>query len=458
MVGFTGISLLIKGTMLLMNLHRILIVVITALILVTFGCSNEVESKESEVSSDEIHPTDIAIDSITPVITDGHGIPYDILLRGGAPHSTSSILVGDVLGDGTTQLLVSEPLASKVVWIQNMEEHMTFTDGLNEPVRAQAVDIDGDLDKDILVADIGILLPSNDKSGRVVVLRNNGNFQFEPITILDGVGRVACAEGSDLDSDGDMDISVCVFGNEEGKIIWLEQKENFVFEEHLLDSRPGAIHAFPFDPDSDGDVDIAVSLSQDSEEIMIFRNDGYGNFEKEVIFKAPDTYYGMSGIQLSDLDRDGDTDILMTNGDIHDFDLPQKTDPYAYYGVSWFENDGQGKFDNHHEITRHWGAYSVRTADLDHDEDLDLVLVGLQMDRYWPEFQRQDMIWLENDGEENFTSHNVYLDVPLLIAVEVVDIDNDGIPEIFTGTHDYMGGSAGERLVMFNIDMSETGE
>ena len=80
------------------------------------------------------------------------------------------------------------------------------------------------------------------------------------------------------------------------------------------------------------------------------------------------------------------------------------------------------------------------------------------MDRYWPEFQRQDMIWLENDGEENFTSHNVYLDVPLLIAVEVVDIDNDGIPEIFTGTHDYMGGSAGERLVMFNIDMSETGE
>ena len=339
-----------------------------------------------------------------------------------------------------------------------MEEHMTFTDGLNEPVRAQAVDIDGDLDKDILVADIGILLPSNDKSGRVVVLRNNGNFQFEPITILDGVGRVACAEGSDLDSDGDMDISVCVFGNEEGKIIWLEQKENFVFEEHLLDSRPGAIHAFPFDPDSDGDVDIAVSLSQDSEEIMIFRNDGYGNFEKEVIFKAPDTYYGMSGIQLSDLDRDGDTDILMTNGDIHDFDLPQKTDPYAYYGVSWFENDGQGKFDNHHEITRHWGAYSVRTADLDHDEDLDLVLVGLQMDRYWPEFQRQDMIWLENDGEENFTSHNVYLDVPLLIAVEVVDIDNDGIPEIFTGTHDYMGGSAGERLVMFNIDMSETGE
>ena len=112
------------------------------------------------------------------------------------------------------------------------------------------------------------------------------------------------------------------------------------------------------------------------------------------------------------------------------------------YGVSWFENNGRGQFDKHHEITRHWGAYSVRPADLDHDSDLDLVLVGLQMERYWPEFERQAMIWLENDGEENFTSHNVDLDVPMLVTLEVVDINNDDIPEVFTGTHDYMGGSA----------------
>ncbi|MQF99211.1 MAG: VCBS repeat-containing protein [SAR202 cluster bacterium] len=441
-----------------MNLHRIVIIVATTLLLVLFGCINKVEHKESELPLVETAATEMSADSVEPITIDETGVSYEILLHGGAPHSTSSILVGDVLGDGTMQLLVSEPLASKVVWLRNMEQHMTFTDGLNEPVRAQAVDIDGDLDNDILVADIGTLLPSNDKSGSVVVLRNDGNFNFETVTVLDGVGRVACAEGSDLDADGDIDISVCVFGNDEGKIIWLEQKEKFVFEEHLLDSRPGAIHAFPFDADSDGDVDIAASLSQDSEEIIIFRNDGYGNFEKEVIFKASDTYYGMSGIQLSDLDRDGDIDILMTNGDIHDFDLPENIDPYEYYGVSWFENNGQGQFDKHHEIIRHWGAYSVRPADLDHDSDLDLILVGLQMERYWPEFPRQDMIWLENDGKENFTSHNVDLDVPLLVTVEVVDIDNDGIPEVFTGTHDYMGGSAGERLVMFNIDVSNAGE
>ena len=381
--------------------------------------------------------------------------PYRVLLPEGAPHTTANIRLDDVLGDGTPQLLVTEPLAGKVVWFRNMDQPVTLTNGLTEPVRAQAIDIDNDKDNDILVADIGILLPTNDKVGSVVLLRNDGNFQFEPITLLDGVGRIACAEGADLDGDTDMDIVVCVFGHEDGKLLWLEQKENFVFEEHILDPRPGAIHAFPFDPDSDGDLDLAVSLSQDSEEVIIFRNDGYGKFEKEVIFKSTDIYYGMSGIELSDLDRDGDTDILMTNGDILDLELPQGIDPNDYHGVSWLENDGSGQFNNHHEITRHWGAYSVRSADLDGDTDLDLVLVGMQVERYWPGFKRQDMVWLENDGNQNFTRHPVKLDMPLLITVEVADLNGDGVPEVLTGTHNFVGGAGGHRLIMFNIDTSE---
>ena len=443
--------------MLFVNIYivRIVMVVQATLIVASIACSNKVEIKETELPAIEISSADIATSAIVPVEIAENESPYKILLHGGAPHSTSSINAVDVFGDGTAQLLVSEPLASKVIWFQNIEEHVIFTDGLNEPVRAQSIDIDGDQDNDILVADIGILLPSNEKSGRVVLLQNDGNFHFTPIVLLDGVGRIACAEAADLDGDQDIDIAVCVFGHEEGKLIWLEQKENFVFEEHLLDARPGAIHAFPFDPDSDGDLDLAVSLSQDSEEIIIFRNDSYGNFTKEVIFTAPDIYYGMSGIHLSDLDRDGDPDILMTNGDIHDFELPDQIDANDYYGVSWFENDGNGKFIKHHEITRHWGAYSVRTADLDGDEDLDLVLVGMQMERYWPEYKRQDMIWLENDGNQNFTSHDVELGIPLLMALEVADIDGDGIPEVFTGTYNYLGGSEGQRLVMFNIDTTE---
>ena len=69
MVGFTGISLLIKGTMLLMNLHRIVIIVATTLLLALFGCANKVEPKESELPSVEIASTEIEAYSMEPITT-----------------------------------------------------------------------------------------------------------------------------------------------------------------------------------------------------------------------------------------------------------------------------------------------------------------------------------------------------------------------------------------------------
>ena len=84
--------------MLLMNLHRIVIIVAITLILALFGCANKVELKESELPSSEIASTEIAAGTIEPITINETGIPYEILLHGGAPHSTSSILVGDVLG------------------------------------------------------------------------------------------------------------------------------------------------------------------------------------------------------------------------------------------------------------------------------------------------------------------------------------------------------------------------
>ncbi|MBM3933421.1 MAG: VCBS repeat-containing protein [SAR202 cluster bacterium] len=116
------------------------------------------------------------------------------------------------------------------------------------------------------------------------------------MTLLENVGRVACAEAADFDRDGDLDIAVCVFGNNEGKVVWLEQKPGMAFEEHVIDPRPGAIHAFPFDADRDGDADIAVSLSQDFAEVLLYRNNGAGVFAIEVLFKAAIKQYGMSGI------------------------------------------------------------------------------------------------------------------------------------------------------------------
>jgi hypothetical protein len=312
-------------------------------------------------------------------------------------------------------------------------------------------DLDGDGDRDVLVADIGVLQPSTEKVGRVVLLRNSGVFEFEPIVLLDNVGRVACAEAADLDGDGDLDIAVCVFGHDEGKTLWLEQTGDLEFEEHVLDARPGAIHAFPFDADGDGDLDLAVVVSQDSEEILLFRNDGKGAFTKELLFKARVKFYGLSGIEPADLDRDGDIDILFTNGDTLDLDEKVAITPNNFHGLAWLENDGLGRF-TEHEIARYWGAFAVQAADVDGDSDLDLVLTGMQIPEIYPNEEVQNLLWFENDGRQNFTRHTVDAVLPpLMISIQAVDIDGDGVPEILAGSHDFRGGVLGHRLVIFNI-------
>ena len=376
----------------------------------------------------------------------------DVLLPDGAPHATANVRVGDLLGDGSEQVFVAEPTRGQVVWLRGPNDIITLSEGLVQPVRTHVVDIDADGDRDILVSDIGTLWESDAKVGRVVLLRNSGAFEFERVVVLEGVGRVACAEGGDLDRDGDMDIAVCVFGHGSGKIMWLEQNPGFVFEEHVLDARPGSIHAFPFDADGDGDLDLAVSLSQDYEEVLLFRNGGIGEFHKEVLFKSDKSYFAMTGIELSDLDRDGDTDILFTNGDALNFyEVPEGVDPNDLHGLAWLENDGAGRF-TFRDLIRIWGAYSVRAVDLDGDLDLDLVLATMQVPELFPGAAVQGMVWLENDGDQSFTRHNLSTGLPpLTVTIEVSDVDADGVPDILGGTMDQAGDDAGHRLFGFNV-------
>ena len=393
-------------------------------------------------------PRPIIEPSPTPTV---QPVPYKVLLPDQAPHAIANVRTGDLIGDGSVQLFVTEPLAGQIVWMRGVDDYVVINEGLNQPVRTHVADLDADGDRDILVSDIGIMPPSEKKVGRLVLLRNDGDFDFEPIVLLENVGRLVCAEAADFDGDGDLDIAVCVFGHITGKLVWLEQKPGFVFEEHLLDDRPGSIHAYPFDADGDGDLDIAVSLSQLSEEILLFRNDGSGSFQKERLFRARVDWHGMSGIEMADLDQDGDMDILVTNGDSLDGPIPEIEDPWERHGLMWLENDGAGRFQAE-IIVLHWGSYTAHPLDVDGDSDLDIVLSGMQLTELYPDYQPEPLVWLENDGTEKFTRYRLNLGLPpTILSLEVADLDGDGTPEILGGTHDYEGSDAGHRLVSFEI-------
>lgn len=332
---------------------------------------------------------------------------------------------------GAPELYVAEPLLRQVVRLRGCAPDCTaqlLWDGLVAPVRAQPVDFDGDGDRDVLVADIGLLQARTDLVGRVVLLTDEGNERYHARVLLDQLGRVACAEPGDLDGDGDIDIAVCEFGAADGSLFWLERTRGGALTRRELRRGAGAIHAFPTDIDSDGDLDLVSAISQATQSVLLHRNDGHGNFTEETIFHASSEGFGLSGIELADLDADGDRDVVVSGGDYLD-----DTFAWSEQGLLWAENDGHGQFAMH-RILASPGAYATHVIDVDGDCDLDIVVASLLVPTLLPaSFVRASgLSWLENDGAQLFTAHEVPGAPQQLAAVSALRID--GRVAIFTGS------------------------
>ena len=125
-----------------------------------------------------------------------------------------------------------------------------------------------------------------------------------------------------------------------------------------------------FDVDGDQDLDLYFiqgggGLSETGEQPIgneLYLNRGDGSFVKAIDSGSEDTGYGM-GVAVGDYDRDGDTDIYVTN-----------VGPNVL-----LRNDGTGRFEN---VSRQagvddsgWGTASAFT-DFDKDGDLDLFVVN----------------------------------------------------------------------------------
>lgn len=243
------------------------------------------------------------------------------------------------------------------------------------PCHVEVVDLDGDGIKDLLVADLGSMNPTNASTGRVIWLRGEGGGRFTPITLLEGVGRVTDVRAVDCNGDGKLDLVVAVFGWQSGAILYLENRTTDwskpSFQRTVLDARSGAIHVEVGDINGDGHADIVALLSQEHETIVAFLGDGKGGFKKETVYEAPHPAFGSSGIQLVDLDGDGKLDVLYTNGDT--LDPPYLLKPY--HGIQWLENRGEFPF-VHHVLTAQYGVMRALAVDIDGDGKRDIVAVA----------------------------------------------------------------------------------
>lgn len=348
----------------------------------------------------------------------------------GAPPLITHIQIIDFDRDGLPDVLACDArLGSVILYRQDppgrWNEHV-LADQLVVPAHATVVDLDQDGDFDVLVSELGNIWPDDGVVGRVVLLEQRDG-AFVRHTVLDDVRRVADVQPGDFDGDGDIDLAVAVFGYARGQILWLENRGGFQFYEHELMYAPGTIHVPVADYDSDGDLDIAAVVSQDEEELWVFENLGAGEFRPRRIFGALNFDLGAAGLIQTDLDGDGDADLLLPVGDNFE---DQYAYPQPYHGCLWFENQGDWNFVER-RIAEFGGTYAAATGDLDADGDIDVVLVSMAND--WDRPENPSIVWLENDGDQNFRTCQIANRPIHLVTVACGDLNGDGRDDIVAG-------------------------
>ena len=190
---------------------------------------------------------------------------------------------------------------------------------------------------------------------------------------------------------------------------------SFWYQMVISDAAEGAFSVFSADLDGDGDNDV-LSASLTDDKIAWYENlDGLGSFGPQIVISTAAD--GARSVFAADIDGDEDNDVLSASG----FDDK----------IAWYQNlDGAGSFGSQIVISTDGdGAVCVFAADLDRDDDIDVLSASLADGK---------IAWYENDGQlsPTFTAHIISTDAGGANSVHAADLDNDGDLEIISGSHD----------------------
>ena len=183
--------------------------------------------------------------------------------------------------------------------------------------------------------------------------------------------------------------------------------------------------------DADGDLDafLANGRNEAPEPNTVLWNDGHGRFQDsgQQLGSFESRY-----VLLSDFDRDGDTDALVSNS----------------LGGEYFWNDGRGQFQPGQSVSMPdregypVGIWRFEAADLNGDNRVDLFLTGccggkVSTDQGgWHPLNAYNSVWLsDSEGLPRDTGRNLGLGSSE--AVALADLDADGDLDAFVANSSY---------------------
>jgi hypothetical protein len=243
----------------------------------------------------------------------------------------------------------------------------------------------------------GLLHPNNMSKGEIVRYAYKGSLQHqEGETIVNSLIRPVASLDFDFNYDGLVDYLICEYGNDLGRLSIYFATEDSDYRLEIIENVPGSIMVKLHDFNRDGLMDIAALYAQGDEKIMIYYNDGEGNFigDFKMAARFP-SVYGSMYIDLQDFNNDGFMDIIYINGDNFDYSRILK----PYHGIRILENDGEDNFKEKYFYPIYGAGKSI-CKDFDRDGDLDLLVSSNFADM--EKNPERGIIYLQNKGKYSF--------------------------------------------------------
>jgi hypothetical protein len=313
-------------------------------------------------------------------------------------------------------------------------------------------DIDGDGWLDLFVGAI-------DKDP-YYLFQNNKDGTFTDITISAGVIIKAANSVSttfgDIDNDGDLDMFISHWGNplnsdESLEIVWRNDTENGVIKfvdvstewgiNEFYESQIVDTSFVPSLSDIDNDGDIDLLLVSDSGYTKVLRNDG--NKFTQTNEGTISDQFGM-GSAVGDIDNDGDMDWYVTSIYKKDSDSQAANPTSSYNGNRLYINDGEGNFKNTgvaKKVDNGGWAWAACFADFNNDGLNDIFHVngwgqtGVDFTQYKDDISR--LYLQQNDGTFVESAAAVKVnEAKQGRGISCNDIDRDGDIDIITSNND----------------------